>query len=240
MSRSRIIRLDSAEQFAAINVLTDPGHIAGPVIVPSCAQIVHRYNLPAGKTAHIVTYGRYAASFPGTTAQAQALFAALSTGAAWTAIQSRLHTATSFAGIDLRDVSVPNAPLISSTGAAVPGTGTGGLLPDESAIVVTLRTAFTGPGFRGRMYFSGWDALQVAAGGGIAAALMTALQTYAQGFISIYSGQGYTWVLGQPERAAYTGSTGRQHPHRAAMSTTISAAVVRDNHWDTQRRRGLK
>lgn len=237
---SPLVRLENFQQFAAINVLSDPGHIAGPVVIPSCAQIVLRFNLPAGKVAHTIVYGRYASSFAGSPTQAQALFAALSTGANWTAVQSRLHLATAFAGVDLRDVSVPNAPIISSTGTAVAGTGTGGLLPDESAIVVTLRTAFTGPGFRGRMYFSGWDALQVAAGGGIAAALMTALQNWAQGFTSIFAGQGYTWVLGQPARAAYTGSTGRQHPARAAMSTNISAAVVRDNHWDTQRRRGLK
>lgn len=240
MPRSRIVPLDSLQSFAAVNVLADPGHIAGPVVVPSCAQIVLRFNLPAGKTAHTVLYGRYAGSFAGSPTQAQAIFAALSTGANWTAIQTRLHTATSFAGVDLRDVNTPNAPLISSTGAPVPGTGTGGLLPDESAIVVTLRTAFTGPGYRGRAYFSGWDALQVAAGGGIAAALMTALQNWAQGFTSVFSGQGYTWVLGQPARAAYTGSTGRQHPARPAQSTTISQAIVRDNHWDTQRRRGLK
>ena len=237
---SPLVRLENFQQFAAINVLSDPGHIPGPVIVPSCAQIVLRWNLFNGRTAHIVTYGRYSAQFAGTVSQANALFSALSSGAAFTALRAVLHTGASFAGVDLRDVNSPNSPIIQSTGTAVPGTGTGQALPDESAICVTLRTAFTGQGFRGRMYFTGFDSTNVAAGGVIAPAAITALNNYVAGFTAIYAAQGYTWVLGQPARAAYTGSTGRQHQARAATSTTITSALVRDNHWDSQRRRGLK
>lgn len=32
MSRSRILRLENAQQFTAINVLSDPGEIGGPEI----------------------------------------------------------------------------------------------------------------------------------------------------------------------------------------------------------------
>ena len=240
MARSRIVRLDSIQQFAAINVLSDPGAIPGPKQVPQCAQIVLRWTLAGGKTAHNVLYGRYAGAFTGSQSQANALFSALSTGAPAVALLARLTGPTLFAGVDLRDVNTLNQPLIQSNSAAVPGTATGAQIPDEAAICLTLRTAFVGPQFRGRMYLTGWDVTNVGTGNIIVPAAINAFQNWAATFPSIFSAQGYTWVLGQPARQAYTGSTGRAHPARAATSTAITSSIVRDNHWDSQRRRGLK
>lgn len=234
------MRLDTLQQFAAINVLSDPGAIPGPKIIPSCAQITLRWTLASGKVAHNVLYGRYSGSFAGTVAQANAIFAALSTGAQAVALLGQMTGATAFAGVDLRDVNTPNQPLIQSTGTAAPGTGAGQQIPDEASVVSTLRTAFTGPAFRGRIYLTGFTVASVAAGNTILAATMTAINNWTATIPAAFAASGYTWVLGQPARAQYTGSTGRVHPARAATSTAISSSLVRDNHWDTQRRRGLK
>lgn len=240
MARSRIVNLSNLEQFAAVNLLADPGHIPGPVVVPSCAQITINWTNAAGRGGHNVLYGRYAGAFAGTVAQANSIMTAFTTGGAWTALAAFFATTAAISGVSIRDVSTPNAPLITSTNAPVPGTSASPEMPDEVALVITLRTAFTGPGFRGRVYVPGWATNALATGNVAAAAAVTALNSWGGTFSGAIGAGGYTWVLGQPARAQYTGSTGRVHPARAAMSTTISQTTVRDNHWDTQRRRGLK
>lgn len=236
----RIINLANLEQFTAINLLVDPGHIAGPVQIPSCAQITINWQLADGRAAHNVLYGRYSGAFAGNQAQANSIMTALTTGGAWTALAAFFATTTTVSGVSIRDVNTPNAPLINSNNAAVPGTSASPELPDEVAAVITLRTAFTGPGFRGRVYVPGWATNSLATGNVIAAAAVTALNSWGGTISGALAAGTYTWVLGQPARAQYTGSTGRVHPARSAMSTTISQTVVRDNHWDSQRRRGLK
>lgn len=236
----RILRLENLDQFAAINVLSDPGHIAGPVVIPSCAQITVNWQTASGRPAHNVLYGRYSGAFAGNVAQANAIMAALTSGGPWTTLAAFLATTGGISGVSIRDVNTPNAPIITSTSAAVPGSSASPEMPDEVSAVITLRTAFTGPSYRGRMYIPGWATNALATGNVIAAAAVTALNSWGGTIANALIAGTYTWVLGQPARAQYTGSTGRVHPARAAQSTTISQTVVRDNHWDSQRRRGLR
>jgi|SRR5215471_16420604 len=236
----RIIRLDQAQQFLAINALNDPGAIGGPVVVPQCAQITLLWILESGKQGHNVLYGRYAGGFAGTVAQANAIFAALSTGAAWTALAGFLGTTNSFFGVLIRDVNTANQPIIGSTGTAAPGTSASASLPNETAAVITLRTGSVGRANRGRVYVPGWATNSLGAGNVIAGGAVTALQNWANTIPGALSGQGYTFVIGQRARAQYTGSTGTVHPARPATSIQVTAQTVRDNHWDSQRRRGLK
>lgn len=235
-----LISVADLPQVTAINLRSDGGAIGGPKIVPSCAQIVLRWTQESGKPAHNILYGRYSGAFSGTVAQANAIFAALSAGSAWVGIQGSINVNTSFAGVGIRDVNSPNAVEIDSTTAAVPGTQTGLSLPNEVAIVVSLRTAFSGRANRGRMYLPGWGIGALSAGNLILAALVTNLNVWAATIGPALAAQGYTWVLGQPARQAYIGTTGTSHPARPAQSTPITQALVRDNHWDSQRRRGLK
>lgn len=237
---SPIVRLENVQQFTAINVLSDPGHIGGPVVVPQCAQIVITWALTNGKFGNNVLYGRYSGGFAGTVAQANSIMTALSTGAQWTALAAFMGTLGGLFAVKIRNVSSPNQAIITSTNANVPGTTTGTALPDETAAVITLRTAFTGPQNRGRMYIPNWATNAIGTSGIIAPAAVTALQNWANTIPTALSAQGYTWVIGQPARAAYTGTTGTEHPARAATSQAITSQVVRDNHWDTNRRRGLK
>lgn len=240
MSRSRVVNLANFEQFTAINVLSDPGAIGGPVVVPSCAQIVLFWALEDGKIAHNVLYGRYTGSFAGTAAQANAILAALTTGAQWTALAAFFATSTTVPNLSIRDVNTPfNAQIVNTAGLGT-GTSASPALPNETAVVITARTAKTGPQNRGRVYIPGWATNAMGAGNVVAAGAVTALNNWAQTIPTALSGSGYTWVIGQKARAAYTGSTGTQHPARAATSIPINSQNVRDNHWDSSRRRGLK
>jgi len=214
--------------------------VGGPVVIPNCVQIVLNYTQQDLKTCHNVLYGRVGGIPSPTVAQADAIFSALSSGAQYTALKAFQSSLGSFSGVSLRNVHTPNNPILTSTGTAVPGTGAGVTYPNEVAVVVTLRTANVGVQNRGRMYIPNWTSDASAAGNVVLGSAITALQNWANTIAAALSAQGYTWVIGQPARSQYTGTTGTVHPARAATSIVITSASVRNNTWDSQRRRGLR
>jgi len=235
-----IVALANLQQFAAVNLLRDGGAIGGPVIIPSCAQITVYWLLESGHTAHQVLVGRYSGAFAGTVAQANSMTVALSTGAQWTALAGFMATSTTLGGVTIRDVNTPNQVLIQNTASGALGTSASPALPNEVSLVGSLRTALAGRQNRGRTYVPGWATNALGAGNVVAAAAVTAYQNWLNTIAPTLSAQGYTLVIGQKHRQAYTGTTGTQHPDRPAGSVPVTSIVVRDNHWDTQRRRGLK
>jgi len=235
----RILRLDQLQQFAAVDLLSDGGALGGPVVIPSCAQIKLIWGLESGKFGHNVLYGRYSGPFAGTVTQANNILTALTTGAAWSALATFLGSTSGLNFVTIRDVGVANQPEISSTTTGQGGTSASPALPNETAVCVTLRTAGAGRSGRGRFYVPGYATNALGAGNVIAAAAVTATQNWASTVGGALNTQGYVFSLGLKARQAYTGSTGTAHPARAATSLPITSAVVRDNHWDSQRRRGL-
>jgi len=240
MPGSRVLDISDLQTFTAVNLLSDAGAIGGPTVIPNCTQVVLTWTLDGGKVGHNVLYGRSAGVPTPSVAQAQAIFTALTTGAGWTAIAARLATTTALSSVSVMSVHTASQPIFFSTGTAVPGTATLPVLPNEMAVCVTLRTALRGISNRGRMYIPGYNAAQVQTGNVIAPGAVTDTQTWANGFIAAFSGQSLTLVIGQRERQAYTGTSGTPHPARPAGSVPVTQLIVRDNHWDSQRRRGLK
>jgi hypothetical protein len=237
----RIVPLERLQQFAAINLLSDPGAIGGPVIVPSCAQITLIWALEGARTAHNVLYGRYSGAFAGTQTQANGILSALTSSAAYTDLCTFMPSGLGIAGVSLRDVNTRDQPIVNSNETAAQfGTSVSAALPDEVAAVVTVRTARAGKSGRGRIYVPNFATNALGAGNVIAGAAVTALQNWAATITGAINTQGYVFVLGLRERAAYTGSTGTDHPARPAESVPVTSTEVRDNHWDSQRRRGLK
>lgn len=235
----RIIRLADLEQFAAVNFRSDPGDPGGPVIIPSTAQIVIYWGLTNGSVGHNVMYQQYSGPFAATVTQANSIKAALVAGATWTALAAHLAVGASIQKVSIRNVAIPNEPLIESNSAATPGTSSGTALPDETAACITLRTAKAGVAFRGRVFIPGWATTALGTGGVIAPAALTALQNWAAGNLSTALNTGGVAVLGQKARVAYVGSSGTQHPAREPAAIPLTGLVVRDNHWDTIRKRGL-
>jgi hypothetical protein len=236
-----VVSLDRLQQFTAVNLLLDPGAIGGPKIIPSCVEVVLNWGLTDLKIGHNVLHAGVGAAFSPTAAEAQSVFAALTTGSAWTGLAAVLATDTALLSVTLRDLRTANQPLVSSTGAAVAGTGAGIALPNETAVCVTLRTPLGGRSGRGRMYLPGFTVAAVGAGNIITPAVTAAVTTWVATIPAALTAGGMSsWVIALPARAAYTGTTGTAHPARAASTTPVTAAILRDNHWDSQRRRGLK
>lgn len=241
MARSRVINLANLEQFTAINLLLDAGAVGGPYVVPNCARIQLLFDLESGKTGHIVLVGRYTPPFAGSVTQANSLLAAFTAGASWTTLASFLASSTGLNRVSVQDVNTADQQIFVSAPTSHAGTSASPAVPNEVALVITKRTGLLGPANRGRMYFPGWATNALGSGNVAAAAAVTALSSWATNNVgSALSGSGYTHVVGQPARQQYTGSTGTIHPQRPAGSQAITALEVRDNHWDSQRRRGLK
>jgi len=240
MARSRIVNLANFQQFTAINLLSDPGIIPGPVVIPNAIKIMLVWTLTDGKTARNVLYGAITGAVTPGVALADSLFTSLKGQASFAPLMGFIIPTTSFARVEVQDVRSADLPIFASTGAAAPGTGTGTALPDEVALVLTLRTANIGPGNRGRLYQMGWATNALGAAGVVAAGAVTALGNWGGGIATAIGANGMSWALGLRARAAYTGTTGRQHPARPASAETLTTFLVRDNHWDSQRRRGLK
>lgn len=237
---TRIVRLENLQQFTAINVLSDPGAIGGPVVIPQATQVILSWNQDDGKTANNVLVGRYSGAFALTVANADSVLTGLTSGAQWTALASHLSAATRLAKVSFRDINTPNQPLIQSIGAGAPGTDATGTLPNEVAFCLTLRSAFTGPQNRGRLFIPGWGLSAMAGGNTVAATSVTAAANWGSIIAGVLSSIGLIWCIGHPARQQYTGSTGTVHPARPAGTVPITTVVARDNHWDSQRRRGLK
>jgi len=236
----RLVNLANYQQLAAINLTLDPGSVGGPKIIPSAAQINLVWALGDGRLAYNVLTGRYSGAFSGTIAHCNAIMTALTTGANWTAIAAHIAPTASFAAVQIRDLNQPNQPVIQGTLPVVPGTSSGTELPNEVALCVTFRTAFTGPQNRGRMYIPGWATTALGTGNVVSAGAVTAANNWSSIIAGALSAQGYILCVGHVARQAYIGSTGTSHPARIAGTVPVTTVVVRDNHWDSQRRRGLK
>jgi hypothetical protein len=240
MARNRIFNLANFQQFTAINVLSDPGHIGGPVVIPNAVKVMLVWQLANGKLGRQVLGGIKTSFSSASQTVAENVRAAIVGHANFTAYIGHITSACSFLRVEIQDVTAPDLPVFASTGVATPGTGNSTPVPDEIALVLTLRTGGIGQQNRGRAYFSGFDSAQPVAGGVAAAALVTALGNLDPAIRAGMTAGGLQWGLMKPQRAAYTGSTGTQHPARGASIIPITTTIVRDNHWDSQRRRGLK
>lgn len=200
------------------------------------------WSLANGRIAHNILYATYTGTPALGVATAQAIYAGMINGALWSSMAAFMIPATTFTGVTILDVRSTTGVEFNSTGAASPGTSAGTGLPDEVAIVITLKTAKRGPSGRGRIFLPGWASTATAAGGVVNAATITAINAWAAtnvaGVIATNIGSP---VLGLPARQAYTSPvTGRVFDARAATTVPIATFNVKDNHWDSQRRRGLK
>lgn len=211
--------------------------VANPGFVVNCVQVRLLFNDPSRSFMNVL-HMVYTPAGPLNPNIADTIFSSLKANTSWTTLMTFLPANTTFTGVDVRDLRTPNFPLIPSTTAAQPGTSASGPLPPQTAIVLTLRTAFAGRAYRGRVFFGGLalnaddgtghisspgasQAVQ-GAGGAIGAAMVAA---------------GGTWGILQRWLPARTSHTGAPLPERQPAVVQVQSFTVRDLIFDTQRRR---
>lgn len=235
-----LYRLENLQAFQAINVLSDPGVIGGPKIIPNCAEVRIGFTTAHSSAAYCILTGRYTGAFATTQTQVNSALSSLVSGATWTALAAFWPTTTGIGSVSVRDLNSAGNAYINSSGPAGLGTSVSAAVPSEMAVCVTFRTAKAGTGFRGRMYVPCWATNAIGSGDTVAAAAVTALQNWATTNIAnAMTALSFTHAIAQPARKAYTGVTGTQHPARAAGSVDVTSRTVLNNTWDSQRRRGL-
>lgn len=198
------------------------------------------WTLADGKQAHNVMHGRYVGTYPGSVALADTLLTAFKSALTSSGLTTYIASTNSLSAVWLRDINSAGNSYQVSTGAAQAGTAAGQSLPNEMAICLTSRTSGAGPGKRGRIYIPGASIDALAAGNIILAAAVTNATAFGTTIRSNINANGLTMCLALPARNSYTGKTGTVHPPRAAQTLDITQVLCRDNHWDNQRRRGLR
>lgn len=124
--------------------------------------------------------------------------------------------------VTVRDLRTANQPEYSAPTSAA-GTSTSDVLPLQTSLVVTLRTALAGRSYRGRMYMPGWAENANDANGTASVTAIVDLETWMTA-IANPTVEGNLWALGV--MSVTLGET-----------NVVTAIDVRDTTWDTQRRR---
>lgn len=138
--------------------------------------------------------------------------------------------------VSIRSLTAPNQAEFVGAGAPASGTGTGDLLPLNTAACVTLRTALAGKSFRGRSYIAGFTESQNDATGRIVAAANTAAVAFVQGIVSTLSANGMGMAVLSFERDPVT-IPAKDIPGKAGFGNTVTALIARNTKWESQRRR---
>lgn len=193
------------------------------VAIPNTGQIVLNWNSSSGGGVNVLHF-RVAPLFTFNLASANGISAAWSAGRNVAGgFRQYQHPTIVYTGLTIRDIRTPFQPAIASTPVVEAGTSASGQMPNEVAVVTTLRTALAGRRFRGRMYHFGFTNNAVDASNQIAAPVVTAIQLSMNAFINAMAAN--TTPLGVASKVA------------VALSDVTS--VFTNNTWDTQRGRGI-
>jgi hypothetical protein len=239
---SPIYHLERLQQFAAVNILSDPGYVNEKKFIPNSCQVVIHWVMASGRLAHNVMYCSYSGTPPLSTAVANGIFNPMKTAFnAASGLATFMAPGTNLNAVSVLDFRTTTGTVFFSDVVAAPGTSSGTSLPEEVAAVLTARTANRGPSGRGRVYIPNLATNAIGASDTIAAGCVTALNNFAtNGILPGLTTLG-TPSIGLMHRQAYTSPiTGAEFEERLAHLVPITQLSCKDNHFDSQRRRGLK
>lgn len=151
---------------------------------------------------------------------------------AWATDLNALHDSSGLAAVQptnislgavrVRDLRTANQPEFEAA-VGSPGTNVTELLPRQAGIRVSAKTALAGRSFRGGPTIPGFAENQNDAGGRIAASASAAALAFFDAVRTAALNRGHTLSIGST---------------KLGTSQPITGTSIRDNIWDTQRRRG--
>jgi len=217
--------------------MPSPGYIPGPLVIPNTFQVRLIWALSNGRIATNVLHALVDEGTEASVGMANSYFDSLAIDVDVVDYLQYLPTTVSLLRVDIRDLRAPSAPIVESDSAAVPGTGAGDPLPQGVALVATLRTALAGRSHRGRTYLTGFDDTTLDAVGHATGALTAS----ALGFMNsvktnMLSAIG-SMAVGHRGHAEYINAKGGTVAEELPGSDPITTVIIRDNVFDSQRRR---
>jgi hypothetical protein len=210
--------------------------VTGPIVWAN--GIIITINWSQGTRRYTnVFYGTTPAARPLPATLPETLFTAYKTGNTSSGWIGQVHTTCTMTGVTIKDISVASQPNQFSTSASQAGTSTGGPLPAQVAMVVTLSTAMSGRAFRGRCFLGGIGATALNDADTHTAASGTAAAAFVNAILAANTSNGIsTGVFGRALQAG-TLKNGTPVGPRTAQFTPIIQARITSQRWDTQRRR---
>jgi len=214
-----------------------PGYVRGPLVIPQTAQMRMVWQLANG-TASNVLHAIVADGFHWTTTDVDNVMDGIVASTGWTDIHPLLATTTLLLGLEIKDIRAPHLGSIASSAPAAAGTDVNRPFPDQIALVVTLLTDGSGRSNRGRTYVPGWANDAGDASGLATVDAVLAAEVFMSAVRDAMAAVGFEMAIGHRGHAAYISpATGIEVPAELAGSVPVSSVRVRDNKFDTQRRR---
>jgi len=209
----------------------------GPAVVSNGVEVKLNWTMGARSTTNIMhARGTFGDTVPGTLPET--LFTAFKSSLTSTLLGADLATTTSLTGVSLKSINSANNAYINSTGTAQAGTGTGAATANNVALAVTLATAKSGPGYRGRVYLGGFILTVILTPVRWSDPVGTHAAAWLNAIISTLGTNGLTACVLQHHLLPEPGAT--QPPmnqDRPADLTQITQARIVNPRIDTQRRR---
>lgn len=209
----------------------------GPTVVSNGVEVKLNWTIGNRAATNIMhARGTFGDTVPGTLPET--LFTAFKSALTSSLLGADLATTTTLTGVSLKSINSGNNGYINSTGTAQAGTGTGAAFPNNVALAVTLSTAKSGPGYRGRVYLGGFILTVALTPIRWTDAVGTHSAAWVNSIISTMGTNGLTACVLQHHLLPEPGAT--QPPmnqDRPADLTQITSARIVNPRIDTQRRR---
>jgi hypothetical protein len=190
-----------------------------------------------GRNVSNVLHGNLTVAGPINPASAETIFSAIKGNSATTALLAMLGPTAEFSGVAVKDMRTPNMGEYRSSSLPAPGTGTGTMIPLNGALVVTLRTAQSGQGFRGRVYIAGWESTALSGPLDFTGAAGAAAKAFVDGVNTVMTAQGIPMVVAQRSLAAGTHHDGTPWAARPSGVLPVISTDIANPRIDSQRRR---
>lgn len=191
-------------------------------VIQNTAAVRIIWNYGGNAYAVNVYHGIMTGAFP-SISQDSANGLAASVKSAWDAstMKPLIYSAIVPATVGVRSLDTPNQPeYLASTGATGSSNSTDPL-PLQTALCVTLRTALAGASYRGRTYITGFTE-----GNGVGGAATGTVGTAC-----------VDWITRLQSAMGSNGLNMSVASRKTGQSKAVTAIVVRNTQWDTQRRR---
>ena len=218
--------------------MTSPGYIPGPFVIPGACEVQLVWNLANSKEAHNVLHAEFDFGTVIDSGLCDAILGGINVDTRTTAYLPFLAATTALAAIRIRSMDTALQPQFESTINGVSGTGVLGAVPEQVALVCSLKAAFTGRSGRGRVYLTGFDPVAVGGSGRATTALITAATGFVQAVSDALFPNGLHLAIATRGHSAYTSpATGAIVPATTNTSTLVQSLKVENDVFDSQRRR---
>lgn len=210
--------------------------VAGPVVIPAAIQLKMEW-VNGSRAFSNILHGTYAGTRPVPPTLAETVFSAIKAASSTTAWMTHLPAEVEFTGVSLKDLNTQHQVDNPSNSGAALGTAAGLASPLNTALVVTLTTAQSGSGFRGRVYLAGMVNEDQQSSTLWSAAVGAAAVAFVQGIQGVMLANGMPMAIGQHALNAGTHHDGSPWEARPAAIVPVTGVSIRNPRIDTQRRR---